>query len=94
MTTPKQVYGGVDLVQRSYYESWITVYTDSSLEYRGENDGPRVLRHGVEAVNTPITLAEVGRQYGQTSFRKVRDILARLEATVAAETYERRHEMD
>jgi hypothetical protein len=43
----------VDVHHGSTSEQWITIHDDGSLFLHTENEGPRILRHGVEARDEP-----------------------------------------
>jgi hypothetical protein len=40
-------------------QSWFDVYADGRIQYHTENDGPRFMRHGLEAEDTWISLEQL-----------------------------------
>jgi hypothetical protein len=70
----------IDVHWGSTSESWLVVYEDGRIAFHQENDGAKFLRHGAEAVDEWITLADVGaldrQHYDKRLVEQVRAALA------------------
>ncbi len=67
------------MLQRSGYESWITIHEDGVITLHVENDGYAVVHRGLEENDRVVDLAEVERvaRHDPAALARIRAVLAR-----------------
>jgi hypothetical protein len=78
----------IDVHDGSTSESWLVVYADGRICYHVESNGPRILRHGVEAHEEWLSLSDVvkldGQHYRRNLVEQVQAALAELTCSAAS----------
>jgi hypothetical protein len=75
----------IDVHDGSTSEEWLVVYADGRIVLHTENNGPRILRHGVEPHDESITLEDVvkldAQHWNKHLVEKVHAALAEMKAS-------------